>query len=789
MRTAASPSNSPSKPARKSIAGGGIPAVPALSAGTASSARSATGSGGGTASSVDGGRANNAPGGAGNAVPSPHVVYGELGRGDGSVVLLAARVGDTPSAATDDGPGLRAVKLVNKLTAVRRRRSHRVETEYRLFKELRPHPFIVRCFGAFQTPTAAVFELELCTRGTLRDLLHILPANRLEDAECRRHIVAVVLTALRYLHLHGWVYRDLKPDNVLVRGDGSLCLSDFDLSTRLESDGFARRCTPAAPPSARRSSSHFVAAGALHRSRLSAESTDTAATGLQNTPPLAPVVNTPGGGAAPLQDSFGSIGARPSSQHRRHGSGRSTGSGGGRSPLPARGKATASGDGLSLYQDPSDLPPTLPPPLAAHGSLTRQSPVGQLPGPQPPSQRRRGSFVGTPAYMAPEVVSGSARQTAAVDMWGLGCLLYELTFGVAPFVGASEEDALDLIARHERVPIPAYPPLSKEHRDLMLALLSRDPAVRPTAAEAAGHRYFRDVDFARLNETRPPPLRAFVGPTAASADTGAEACTPAAATEPASAKARRLLQTVGRSKRAAAAPAAQDSLPLASSAAYDDAYGGAPRGAASARGEPPLVLPEVDVSSASRPNAGVALDDFAAASAVAEEQLSAALATSAPDAGPLPPLAMAASFPEMSLASSPRSGPTPPTAASVQLQQYSGDTAHVPSPTSANSTAPPPPSPSPSALFNASVAFAFFDPFGDAPGAAPASTAQSPHTATKVRQGGGANFDCAAAVPLSSVLEDSGDGSAQIVDDDGPLRGDALLDVLAAIGGCCSTDP
>eukprot|EP01018_Ginkgo_biloba_P035656 Gb_36179 [translate_table: standard] len=43
---------------------------------------------------------------------------------------------------------------------------------------------------------------------------------------------AEVLLALEYLHMLGVVYRDLKPEYVLVREDGHIMLSDFDLSLR-----------------------------------------------------------------------------------------------------------------------------------------------------------------------------------------------------------------------------------------------------------------------------------------------------------------------------------------------------------------------------------------------------------------------------------------------------------------------------------------------------------------------------------------------------------------------------
>ena len=49
-----------------------------------------------------------------------------------------------------------------------------------------------------------------------------------------RFYVAEVLLALEYLHMLGIIYRDLKPENVLVREDGHIMLSDFDLSLRCD---------------------------------------------------------------------------------------------------------------------------------------------------------------------------------------------------------------------------------------------------------------------------------------------------------------------------------------------------------------------------------------------------------------------------------------------------------------------------------------------------------------------------------------------------------------------------
>jgi serine/threonine protein kinase len=63
----------------------------------------------------------------------------------------------------------------------------------------------------------------------LFELLHKQPNKRFSEPSARFY-TAEVLLALQYLHLMGFIYRDLKPENVLLHVSGHVLLTDFDLS-------------------------------------------------------------------------------------------------------------------------------------------------------------------------------------------------------------------------------------------------------------------------------------------------------------------------------------------------------------------------------------------------------------------------------------------------------------------------------------------------------------------------------------------------------------------------------
>jgi serine/threonine protein kinase len=68
-----------------------------------------------------------------------------------------------------------------------------------------------------------------------------------------------------------------------------------------------------------------------------------------------------------------------------------------------------------------------------------------------------GTMVGSPAYLAPEMIEGE-RATPAADVWALGVLLYEMLAGIAPFRGESIPAVLYQILHGQPAPLPNVPP-------------------------------------------------------------------------------------------------------------------------------------------------------------------------------------------------------------------------------------------------------------------------------------------------------------------------------------------
>nr|AML76830.1 putative LOV domain-containing protein [Sinningia tuberosa] len=121
-----------------------------------------------------------------------------------------------------------AMKAMDKGVMLNRNKVHRACAEREIL-DLLDHPFLPALYASFQTKTHICLITDYCPGGELFLLLDRQPTKVLKE-DAVRFYAAEVVVALEYLHCQGIIYRDLKPENVLLQNNGHVTLTDFDLS-------------------------------------------------------------------------------------------------------------------------------------------------------------------------------------------------------------------------------------------------------------------------------------------------------------------------------------------------------------------------------------------------------------------------------------------------------------------------------------------------------------------------------------------------------------------------------
>nr|AML77471.1 putative LOV domain-containing protein [Lobelia siphilitica] len=121
-----------------------------------------------------------------------------------------------------------AMKAMDKGIMLNRNKVHRACAEREIL-DLLDHPFLPALYASFQTKTHICLITDYCPGGELFNLLDRQPLKVLKE-DAVRFYAAEVIVALEYLHCQGIIYRDLKPENVLIQSTGHVALTDFDLS-------------------------------------------------------------------------------------------------------------------------------------------------------------------------------------------------------------------------------------------------------------------------------------------------------------------------------------------------------------------------------------------------------------------------------------------------------------------------------------------------------------------------------------------------------------------------------
>ena len=149
--------------------------------------------------------------------PQNFLAHKLLGKGSFGEVYLVEKVGTKT---------FYAMKVLSKAKITSQNLVKYALTERKVLSSVN-HPFIVRLHFAFQSTSKLFLVLDYCAGG---DLSEYLRKEKKFTEDRARIYVSEILLALEYLHKKDIIFRDLKPDNVVLDNDGHALLTDFGLS-------------------------------------------------------------------------------------------------------------------------------------------------------------------------------------------------------------------------------------------------------------------------------------------------------------------------------------------------------------------------------------------------------------------------------------------------------------------------------------------------------------------------------------------------------------------------------
>ncbi|KAF4377762.1 hypothetical protein F8388_011515 [Cannabis sativa] len=388
-----------------------------------------------------------------------------LGSGDiGNVYLCQIRNGVVGSSGTTKttmssfpDQCFYAMKVVDREALAIRKKLQRAEMEKEILGML-DHPFLPTLYADFDASHYSCLVMEFCPGGDLYSARQRQPGKRFSISSAKFYGAETIL-ALEYLHMMGIVYRDLKPENVLVREDGHIMLSDFDLSLKCD-----------------------VVPKLLRRSNNNNNKTMTSDIETNDDGKYERSCSTTPSCALPMQPVLSCF------------------------SVAKRKKKTTVVTTITERADAHD---------PHHEQEDQLVHVDDPELVAEPIHAKSKSFVGTHEYLAPEVISGQGHGSP-VDWWTLGVFLYEMLYGRTPFKGENNEKTLVNILKQPLTFPRTGVSSAKEYeelvrvQDLISKLLVKNPKKRlgslKGSVEIKRHEFFKGVNWALIRSVRPPEV-------------------------------------------------------------------------------------------------------------------------------------------------------------------------------------------------------------------------------------------------------------------------------------------
>ncbi|KAH6654025.1 kinase-like domain-containing protein, partial [Truncatella angustata] len=122
-----------------------------------------------------------------------------------------------------------AVKVLKKAQVVKMKQVEHTNDERKMLGEVK-HPFLITLWGTFQDSRNLYMVMDFVEGGELFSLLR--KSGRFPNPVAKFYAAEVTL-ALEYLHEKNIIYRDLKPENLLLDRHGHLKITDFGFAKRV----------------------------------------------------------------------------------------------------------------------------------------------------------------------------------------------------------------------------------------------------------------------------------------------------------------------------------------------------------------------------------------------------------------------------------------------------------------------------------------------------------------------------------------------------------------------------
>ncbi|VBB86874.1 Putative cAMP-dependent protein kinase [Podospora comata] len=122
-----------------------------------------------------------------------------------------------------------AVKVLKKQQVVKMKQIEHTNDERKMLAEVK-HPFLITLWGTFQDSKNLYMVMDFVEGGELFSLLR--KSGRFPNPVAKFYAAEVTL-ALEYLHARNIIYRDLKPENLLLDRHGHIKITDFGFAKRV----------------------------------------------------------------------------------------------------------------------------------------------------------------------------------------------------------------------------------------------------------------------------------------------------------------------------------------------------------------------------------------------------------------------------------------------------------------------------------------------------------------------------------------------------------------------------